>query len=392
MTWGTVIIGGISFREELEVEETAESLRIHGQESTPVVSYDQVMTRHQNVTSMLGKVMPVVFTDKTELSGFYTVSDASSTLMKYANGAITTMTWSVELEKLGTAQDVEFESRVPTVPRSTELTGTTVSYWHAPPGGHTSYYTGPTVPDTSVTREGSSGTMLVFTGIPADVPPRWTVSAENYLNGASRVYLNGERFIGDATPQHTTWEVHNSLVRVAPVGAGIAVSTWEGGAWRSVKDYVFTVSGATLTVVPEFTIMRNDPEEVTVRLSYAISPGRVTVDLSLRRGSRFVTGVIKRHSSATLGVARTTAEAATAVTGGLRATSVDADGNRFVMGSTRTVTTVLDTASISKASSVQLDFFLGHEVDATPATGDAFADLLAQYRGTNGDRTRVIRR
>jgi hypothetical protein len=136
-------------------------------------------------------------------------------------------------------------------------------------------------------------------------------------------------------------------------------------------------------------VLRNDPEEVTVRLSYPTAPGRVTVDLGLRRGSRFVTGGIKRHASATLGVARTAAEAATVVTGGLRATSADADGNRFVMGSSKTLTTATTTAAISKASVTQLDFFLGHEVGASPAAGDAFADLLAQYLGTSGDRTRV---
>jgi hypothetical protein len=79
------------------------------------------------------------------------------------------------------------------------------------------------------------------------------------------------------------------------------------------------------------------------------------------------------------------------VTGGLRATAADGDGNRFVMGSSKTLTTATGTAAISKAS-VSLDFFLGHEVGTSPAGGDAFADLLVQYLGTAGDRTRVVRR
>ena len=38
--------------------------------------------------------------------------------------------------------------------------------------------------------------------------------------------------------------------------------------------------------------------------SYAAAANAVTVDLSLRRGARFVTGVMKRHAAGTLGVAR----------------------------------------------------------------------------------------
>jgi hypothetical protein len=147
-----------------------------------------------------------------------------------------------------------------------------------------------------------------------------------------------------------------------------------------------------VTSDPELTILRNDPEQAQIRLTYPSTPGRLTVDLLLRRGSRFVTGVIKRHSAATLGVARTAAETAAAVTGGLRATAADADGNRFVMGSTRNLTTTTSTASIAKAVVTSLDFYLGHEVGASPASGDAAADLFAQYLHAGGETIRVVRR
>jgi hypothetical protein len=62
------------------------------------------------------------------------------------------------------------------------------------------------------------------------------------------------------------------------------------------------------------------------------------------------------------------------------------------MGSSRTATTVTVTAAISKASVLSFDFFLGHEVGASPQSGDAFADLLSQYLGTGGEQVRAVRR
>ena len=61
------------------------------------------------------------------------------------------------------------------------------------------------------------------------------------------------------------------------------------------------------------------------------------------------------------------------------------------MGSSRTLTTATGTAAISKATVTVLDAFVGHEVGDTPAAGDAFADLLAQYLGTTGETVRAIR-
>ena len=397
MTWGTVTVAGYELRETRVVPASGRGdLTLSGQEAHPPSTTGHVLATHHNVRALRDRTVPVILTDKNEVTGFYRVTEASSKLTNIHNGAYVTADWSLTLEPVGSEADLEFESRVPTIGRLDELAGTqTPSFWHAPPVGVSSYYSGSTVPAGSVSRSSEDGTITVHTGIPTSFPPRWTVTADNYLDGSVRVEFAGIRRLGVWTPPLETWAVHNGLVRVMSGGDGsIVVACWDTGQWRSLSGFVPAVSGVSLSTDPEFTVLHNEPEEVRVRLTYPTSPGRVQVDLSLRRGARLVTGVLKRHSAATLGIRRTAAEAATAFTGGLRATSNDADGNRFVLLSSRLLgTTDLATAYISKASVTQFDFAVGHEVNgSSAAAGDTSADLLLQYLAAGGEQVRVVRR
>lgn len=391
-----VTVAGVVLQETRAAEVDADTVRIIGRQSYMTSTVGEVLAAHDSVTQMQGRIVPAVFGDKTELTGFYRVTDASSTLTKFASGAVQFASWSLTLERLGNERDVEFESRVPTIQRTDEIAGTqTASFWHAPPVGTLDYYTGATVPTTSITRTSSDGPVSVHLGIPTTFPPRWRVPAASYLGGSARVLFDGIRRVGTFTPPLTVWEMSNGLVRVmSGGGAAFTVWCWDAGAWRSAKSYAPAVSGTNLTTIPEFTVIRNDPEEVAIRLSYPGSPGRTQVDLSLRRGARLVVGVIKRHSAATLGIRRTAAEAATAVTGGLRATANDSDGNRMLLLSSRLLGTT-DTATpyISKASVTQFDFAVGHEVDGSAAVaGDTAADLLNQMLAAGRESVRLVSR
>lgn len=392
MAWGTVTVGGVALREELTAQQTGERVKIAGQESHPPNTRAHVVAVHHNLSQLSGLVVPVTFTDKTELTGFYLVGDVESVLDKVQGGSVLTATWQATLARIGAGPDVEVESRVPTVGRLTDHAVSPV-FWHAPAVGFDSYFTGATVPSGSVARAAADGTVTVFTGIPASVAPRWTIGAEEYLVGSARLLFDGIRRVGTITPPLTVWEIHNGLVKLTSgPGGQITVSCWDAGDWRSAKSYAVTVNGAALTTTPELTILRNDPEEVTVRLTYPSAPGRVTVDLGLRRGSRFLTGVIKRHSAATLGVVRASPEGATASTGRIAASSADADGNFYVLGSAKSFTADTTNGGISKASVTRLDFFAGHALGPSPQAGDTSLDLLQQYLGSTGERVRIVRR
>jgi hypothetical protein len=399
MSWGQVTIGGIVFREELKISESGDGgLNISGQESTPPSPKDEVRAAHENLLGLRGRIVPVVFTDKEQVSGFFYVESVTSELMELY-GRTVTVSWRMELSRVGFGPDVEFESRFPFIARTDDLTGSQVaSFWHAPAPSASGYYTGSTVPSGSLDRVSSDGTVKVYTGLPTTTPPRWFASAEGYLVGSARVELDGRRHAGTLTPPHDTWALSNGIIRVRPTSTGgIGVSVWRGiDGWSTEKVFSPTVSGVWLSVTPgvapEFTILRNDPEEAKVRLTYPSSPGRVTVDLVLRRGARFVTGVLKRHAAANLGITRTVAEAGTSFTGGIVATAGDAEDVRYLLGSSKAPSSsTTPTASMTRNTVTQLDFFLGAVFAGAPA-GDTHTDLLLQYLGTTGDETRVMLR
>jgi hypothetical protein len=397
MAWGTVTVGGIAFREEVDALDDGATVRIRGQESHPPQLLAAVEGAHHNIASMRvlasadDLLVPVVFTDKGALTGFYRIKEARSELVRYFNGGYQKADWQLTLERVGTSRDVEAESWLPLIARPDDIVGTqTAVFWHAPAIGATSYFTGATSPSGQIDRPGEDGIVRVYTGLPTD-HPRWTVRADDYLRGGARISFDTIRRIGLLTPSVAVWEMTNSLVKVAPGTAGrIVVSCFENSIYRSPATFEFTVAGVALGVQPELTILRNDPEEVVVSLTYPTAPGRVIVDLSLRRGARFVTGAIRRNASASLGVTEVGTAATTAVTGGVRQTTADADGNRFVLGSSRNATLNAAAGGIT-FTGTRLDFFAGHEVDPGQA-GDLYADLLSQYLGSAGERVRVVRR
>lgn len=389
MAWGTVTIEGATFRETMNVVENGTALRLTGQESTPPLARADVLQLHANVLGLEGRVVPITFTGKPERNGFYTVTSASSELMDW-NGGVVTATWTIDAMKIGAGADVEFETRVPTIPRAHDLgAGVGPSYWHAAPVDVLSYFTGTTVPNFT-TRASADGAVPVFTSLPVNVAPRWTVGVLDYMRGAVDLRLDGRLALGEMTPPgFSTWIVENGIVQVkkSSTPGGVDFEAWNGSAWSALKTYRFTVNGSALTVDPEFTVLRNDPEETVVRLTFPGVPGRTQVDIGLRRGARFATCQVARHAAAALGITRTASEAGTAVTGGIRATTPDGAGATFILGSARTVTATLTTPALSRANVARADFFIGF----TGVEADAAA-LVSQYLGTNGDRTRVVLR
>jgi hypothetical protein len=144
------------------------------------------------------------------------------------------------------------------------------------------------------------------------------------------------------------------------------------------------------------TILRNDPEAATVRvMAQGASTGsRYIIDLTLRRGSRFVEGYIQRPSSGEITVVTDVLTAFTdlTATGYVRETANDADGNRAVVGSARAVTSHAQ-GGITKLAVVSLDFFLGSEIAGTGAvSGDAAVDLRNQYIAAMAEKVKVARR
>jgi hypothetical protein len=384
--WGDVQLGRIPLRETFAVGESGgddRSLDIEGQESYPPLTRAQVVARHDGINALIpGQCIPVTWTDKPERNGYYTVKAASSTYTEYRTDMVTA-DWKVSLDRVGSDSETDLQSRLTGAVRLNDfsLTG---ERWHAPPIGHYGYYTGTTNP-TTMTRASADGTITVYRSVPANISPRWGCAPTSYLTGRVKVTTTASQEVYgvDVPLSAAGWALSNGLVNVTPsASATLDVQAYTGGAYHS-KLWNVSVAGSasSITTWDAATLIRNDPEMAVVRLIKSQNPGRTTLDLTLRRGSRFVEGYLQTGTSATLAAYRSTLETNTsfAASGYVTATANDSDGNRFAVGSARTFTAHTN-GGVTKASTTSMDFWIGVVAGGGSAvSGDAATDLRNQY-------------
>jgi hypothetical protein len=398
MTYGLIAAGRLPLREDFPAGLTGAGMTLKGQESSPPLSLLELERRREDLLGLDGDTIPVTFTSKARLSGFYRVQSAKADLVNWTGHAVATLDWTLELVRLGTEFELDHESRLSGPLTRNTSHAVTGERWLAPPVGHYGFWSGTTSP-TAVTRTGIDGPMLVYRNVPA-THPRWGTTTGGALAGRVRFLDDGptERTGTNFTPAATGWELANGLVRVRPLTAGgvLEVAAWDPGAgsWET-KAWDLTAAGVSLGAPRSVTLLRNQFEATVVRVLWGTSagPGRTTVDLTLRRGSRFVELYVQASTSTTLAIVRATAEGATAGTGYLRATADDAAGNRYVLGSAQAFSTDLANGGISKAATRTLDAFLGVALAGGAAVvGDQPDHLMAQYLGSPGELVVPVRR
>lgn len=384
--WGDIQLGRIPLRETFVATEAGvgdRTLALAGQESFPPLTRAQVIARHDGINALIaGQLLAVTFTDKPERNGYYTVKDANSAYTEYRTEAVTA-DWQVSLDRVGSDAEADLQSRLTGAVRLNDfsLAG---ERWHAPPTGHYGYYTGATNP-TTMTRTAADGTITVYRGVPANISPRWGCLPTSYLTGRVKVTTTASQEVYgvDVPLAATGWALTNGLVNVTPsASATFDVQAYTGGAYHS-KLWNVSVAGSASSVTSwdGATLLRNDPEMAIVRLTKGLSPGRATLDLTLRRGSRFVEGYLQTGTAATLAAYRSTLETNTsfAASGYVTATANDSDGNRFAVGSARSFTAHAN-GGITKSSATSMDFWIGVVAGGGSAvSGDAATDLRNQY-------------
>jgi hypothetical protein len=406
MTFSTVQIGRLVLTElpknpasealsALTMANSGRLLHVSGQEFLQAAGLPKMLALQDDLEGMVKTPapIPVVFGDKTSRNGYYLPYGASNSEANW-NGETIINDWSVDLQRIGADTEVDFESRVSgaqTVNNSFTLTGV---LWNAPPVGHYGFWSG-TVAPPAVTRTGPDGALTVWTGLPLQNTYRWGCAVANYSLGRARVLNNSiERAGITFSPTQGLWELQNSLVRVRPLSSGgvIEVASYSGGAWQA-KAWDITAAGTSLGVVDSATVLWNDYEGATVRLLKDTNPGRILVDLTLRRGSRFVEVYIQAEVAATLKIVRASAEGGSSATGTVTATSNDTAGNKYSIGSAHTFTADTTNGGISVATATTMDAYIGCVIGGTgAATGDAATDLLAQYAGRRSEYVQAVRR
>ncbi|MFD9949681.1 hypothetical protein ACFWYW_55655 [Nonomuraea sp. NPDC059023] len=391
---GDLTIGRFTVRETWEVTETgAGVLQVAGREVMPPLTRPEVVYRYESALGSQGLLVPVIWEDKPERSGYYTVTTASGDIMDRAVEGAVIAEWKLALARHGADTDVDLESRLTGAVRANDfsLTG---ERWHAPPIGHYAYYTGSTIPST-MTRTGADGAMTVYRGVPANVSPRWGCDVEEYLIGRVRILSVGYERVGvGQAVEADDWELTNGLVRVRPLlsGGTLEIAAFTSGAWRT-KAWWVEVGTTQIARWEAATILRNDPEMCVLRLTeHRSTVGRAVLDLTLRRGSRFVEGYLQRGDSGTLHVYLASAETMTDSTSYVVKTTNDGDGNRAIAGSARNFDAHAN-GGLTKTSTTWLDFYVGVVAGGGSAvSGDQATNLRDAYIACMPEVTMAVKR
>jgi hypothetical protein len=396
--YGEIRVGRFYVVEMEKVTESTDGkLGITGQESSPPTTPEMVTFLHGQVAGLQeGRLVPVIFEDKEKRNGYYAVAQASSELTDY-QGEVLLADWSIDLERHGSDAEVDIQTRLTGAIRQNDFT-LTGTRWHAPAIGHYGYYTGSTNPSGSVTRASADGNIKVWLGIPSDIHPKWGCAVEDFYGGRVRITdtleVTSENEVEGINRQISAsgWTLDNGLLRIAPSGSGnkLNVQYYTGSAWVD-NVWKLQVDGSDINAFSSATILRNDFEQCVIRLVASVSTGgRQTIDLSLRRGARFVEGYMQNSTSATLKVAPDNTTSSSSGTGYQIASS---GTHRPAVGSARTFTVDNTNGGISKSSTLALDFWLGVVINAaSPATGDSVTNLRDQFIATLPEITYAVRR
>lgn len=395
----TIQLGRMVVREDLTVAEQADdtgarTLALTGQESVPRLSYAAVQRQREDFLTMSGQFIPVVFTNKPYLNGFYTVNDCQGTIEDWGIN-LPMFRWQMNLTRAGTESEVDIESRLSGSTTRVNDFSVVGERTHAPAITHGAYWTNASV-TSSVTRTGQDGALKLYRGVGATVNPRWATTPAGYATGRVRFTdeLGFERAGDGAKLAATGWVLSNGLVRVQPLLSGgvLEISAYTGGAWRP-KNWDVLIDAVSVGTFDHCTLLNNQYEAVSLRMMKYLTLGRFYLDITLRRGHRFAELYLQNEFGATLKVVRATTDGGVnTLAGTIVDSALDGDNNKYIIGSARTFTADTTNGGLSKAATTSLDVFVGAVVGSSPATGDAAADLQKQYVGIPNEMVQGVLR
>lgn len=351
----TVSIGRVGYSaptltDPQQVRFDGELLRLSGitQASTTALSVvlrDQIRGLADNVDE---PVVPIVFSSSTyaSYSGMYRIISAASD-MPAGDADNKFVRWDVAATRVGSYQQPFSESRcvVACLANSHSITTTNAAGEVGAPTPATEVYPNNSANfDSGGTITGADGVVYVaglktsvYTGLTSPAIFRWSAPVANWYIGGCRVQVAGDYVVGrQCVDSPTSWQIDNGLVKIsASATAGAFDVAWyDGSQWDTAKTFAIfgnTVAG-TISAFHHVGVLRNGIEAATIRLGLS-NPGGVTAfaDVTVTRGSRWVKVVVQSEIYDTWGVKRTSVEAATSLTGGIRATANDAAGNRYLL-------------------------------------------------------------
>ena len=371
-------------------------------------------------------VVPVVWTEDSSIDGYYLVR--SATFAPSAMFAVEgTGSWQMELERFAGGSLPQCELYAPHTVRTnshsitnTTLNGSTTYPLIVAPTAVSEFWQGDgSAGIARVTASGSVSAWYVGSNVPMVSTATYTVAAGDYYDGACELRTE----YGAAASQLVTglhcppafdgMVLSNGLVRVflhPSTATAFEVEVYDGSQWEDVSggvgwriehDYGGGPSTQSWDLsAAKVTVIENSPIRVTIRLMLPEAAtlnrfGRVWVDLSVRRGDPFVCGWVRTDEAGLVALEPTSSIAATALTGGIRATSNDAAGNRAVWGlANGSPSNNLTTGRITQTVGTTLaPFMVGVEIAGSSSS--TIADdqaILYQFYDVRAESLRVVRR
>lgn len=350
-------------------------------------------------------VVPVTSTVDSNLDGFYFVRGVSVSPVGVEGG--TRARFIIDVVRVGGYSTPQFEWIITQMFR-TNVHGVLFNSGTAPggvwavpssavelnPGGFPYVYTR-TADDGALTvlaTNGSVGTTYFGSYF---LPP-----ASRYQGMCKIEVLYGGTYYpvtGTQIPAGATWRLSNGLLRVTASGGTITVSPYDGTQWDPAGSFQMgaTAVAQTLTFSTP-RIIRNSPERVVIRLSapgsLGLSAGANVLDITLSAGQRHAEFSLVSFGQTDWYVEPTPGIASTALTAGLIATSIDANGNRFQIHNPVAQSNNLATGRVKlNASASVFDFMIAYEVNtATVAAQDAHVQVLNKYFQVIGSRQSIV--
>jgi hypothetical protein len=208
------------------------------------------------------------------------------------------------------------------------------------------------------------------------------------LYGATWYPMTGTQGLSAAA----SLRLNNGLVRFTmTAGAQLVLEVFTGGAWRTLStNFRLVQASNTLTVPSQVRIVRNGPEQATIRVQLSrplttASAYSTVLDVTLRRGFVHV-DMVATLGQSTFSYEAVTNTASTQVSANtfLRQTSNDVNGNRWIIGSKRSGTLDLTNGRWSQTLSGAIEvapLSLGVEIGGSGSVTPNTATTIGQEMG-----------
>jgi len=258
---------------------------------------------------------------------------------------------------------------------------------------------------TTHSRATKDGTVYLFTDQNLrSSEANWQVAPENYYKGGCKVTINNYVKNGYLTQDNPNAVViDNGLVQVTSGSvtnqSRLNLKFYDNGEFVSAREVSFSM-GSSLTEWNNWNsvqILRNDAEEASIRLvtySETAGDGRLTVDLTMRRGMHHVSfvatqsGTANRSATSRINVKLQDINTVSTNSQGFTENSVDSDGQKFFVKSPQGITASASDRTMHIASA-QFKGILGYVYGSDAFNGEDA--IFEQYMESTYEQVRLVR-